>query len=72
MKRELIIEEQGEKAYAYLSQFLDTENNEVEVVKTTTAFNVLKIPSSKKGIINLNKINDIKKMNDFFKLVNQK
>lgn len=72
MNKGIIIAEQGEKTYAYLSKFLDIESEDVEVVKTTTAFNVLKIPSSKKGIINLNKINDIKKINDFFKLINDK
>jgi lipopolysaccharide/colanic/teichoic acid biosynthesis glycosyltransferase len=72
MNKRIIIEEQGEKAYVYLSQFLNIKSDNIEVVKTTNAFNVLKISNTKEGIINLNKINDIKKMNDFFKSVNEK
>lgn len=72
MNREIIIAEQGEKVYDYISQFLKIEENNLEVVKTTTQFNILKISGKKTGIVNLNKINDIRKMNDFFKLVNNK
>ena len=72
MNKQVIIEEQGEKAYDYFSKFLKIEENNLEVVKTTTRFNILKIADKKNGIVNLNKINDIKKMNDFFKAVNQK
>ncbi len=72
MNKQIIIEEQGGKTYTYLSKFIDIESKDVEVVKTTTAFNVVKIPSLKKGIINLNKINDIKNINVFFKLINDK
>lgn len=72
MNKEIIIEEQGERTYDYISKFLKVEENNLEVVKTTTLFNVLKISGKKTGIVNLNKINDIKKMNDFFKGVNDK
>jgi len=72
MNKDIIIEEQGQKVYDYLSQFLKIEENNLEVVKTTTLFNILKIRDGKRGIINLNKINDINKMNDFFKSVNDK
>lgn len=72
MNKKVIIEEQGEKVYSYISSFLKIEENNLEVVKTTTLFNILKIPTKKTGIINLNKINDIKKMNNFFKAVNEK
>ena len=72
MNKQVIIEEQGEKAFNYFSKFLKIEENNLEVLKTTTIFNILKISDKKTGIVNLNKINDIKKMNDFFKVVNQK
>ena len=72
MNKEIIIEEQGEKAYNYISKFLKVTGNNLEVVKTTTIFNILKISGKKAGIVNLNKINDIKKMNEFFKVVNEK
>jgi len=72
MNKGIIIEEQGDKAYSYISQFLKITDNNLEVVKTTTIFNILKISGKKTGIVNLNKINDIKKMNDFFKAINEK
>ncbi|MBI2280371.1 MAG: sugar transferase [Bacteroidetes bacterium] len=72
MNKGIIIAEQGEKAYSYISNFLNIENNDIEVVKTTTKFNILKISDQKMGIVNLNKINDINKINEFFKVVNQK
>lgn len=72
MNRAIIIEEQGEKAYNFISSFLNIEENNLEVVKVTNVFNIIKIPNKKNSIVNLNKINDIKKMNDFFKAVNDK
>lgn len=72
MNKRIIIEEQGENAYSYLSKFIDLKENSVEVVKTTNKFNIRKIIDEKSAIVNLNKINDINKMNDFFKLINEK
>lgn len=72
MNKGIIIEEQGEAAYDYISKFLKIEENNVEVVKTTNLFNIRKISGKKRGIVNLNKINDIKKMNAFFQAVNNK
>ncbi|MCO6499538.1 MAG: sugar transferase [Vicingus serpentipes] len=72
MNKEIIIEEQGAKVYDYISQFLKIEENNLEVVKTTTLFNIIKISGKKTGIVNLNKVNDIKKMNEFFKSINNK
>ena len=72
MNRRILIEEQGEKAYSFIAQYLNIEEPNVEVVKTTKKFNIRKIYNQKKGIVNLNKINDINKMNAFFKLVGDK
>lgn len=72
MNKRIIIEEQGEKAYSYLSKFISVEEGGVEVVKTTNKFNIRKVSDEKSAIVNLNKINDINKMNDFFKSVNEK
>ena len=72
MNKGIIIAEQGEKAYSYISNFFNIENNDVEVVKTTTVFNIKKIEPPKKGIVNLNKINDIKDTNLFFSELNNK
>jgi lipopolysaccharide/colanic/teichoic acid biosynthesis glycosyltransferase len=72
MNKGIIIEEQGEKAYCYISKFINLEDADVEVVKTATKFNIKKIADQKSSIVNLNKINDINKMNKFFKSVNEK
>lgn len=72
MNKTIIIQEQGEAAYAYISSFLNVQDAEAEVLKTTTIFNVKKLPSLKKGIVNLNKINDIKDINLFFNEINNK
>ncbi|MDG1477118.1 MAG: sugar transferase [Vicingaceae bacterium] len=72
MNNRIIIEEQGEKAYLYLSKYISIENDDVEVIKTTNKFNIRKITGEKSAIVNLNKVNDINKMNDFFKVVNEK
>jgi len=72
MNKRILIEEQGEKAYSFIAQYLNVEEVNVEVVKTIRKFNIRKISSQKSGIVNLNKINDINKMNNFFKLVGDK
>jgi len=72
MNKEIIIQEQGQNVYNYLSAYLNIEKNNLEVVKTTNSFNIKKIPDKKNGIINLNKINDIKGINKFCKAVNDK
>ncbi len=72
MNKEIIIQEQGEKAFKYISQYVDVSASDVDVVKTTTLFNIKKLNHTKKSIVNLNKINDIKRMNEFFKACNEK
>ncbi len=72
MNKRIIIEEQGEKAYSYLSKYINVGEGSVEVIKTTNKFNIRKIAHQKSSIVNLNKINDINKMNEFFKSVNEK
>ena len=72
MNKRILIEEQGERAYSFIAQYVNIEEVNVEVVKTTKKFNIRKISNQKSGIVNLNKINDINKMNDFFKLIGDK
>ena len=60
MNKEIIIQEQGQEAFDYIEQFVDIERNNLDVTKTSTLFNIRKLESGKRGIINLNKINDIK------------
>lgn len=72
MNKTIIIQEQGEAAFNFISKFLDVQNEEVEVLKTATIFNIKKIHPPKNGIVNLNKINDIKDINLFFNEINNK
>jgi len=53
MNKDIIIQEQGQKVYDYLSKFLKIEENNLEVVKTTTIFNIKKISGKKNGIVNM-------------------
>lgn len=66
MNKSLIIQEQGQDAYDFISNYMDVQSNETEVLKTINVFNIKKIEPPKKGIVNLNKINDIKDNNLFF------
>lgn len=71
MKRELVIKEQGIKAVEFVSQFTDLQSESTEVFKTTHTFNIAAIKNPAcSTIINLNKINDIRGINAFFKTVN--
>ena len=70
MNKDIIIKEQGQDVFNYIDQFLSVEKNNLEVVKTINIFNISIIDEKKRGIVNLNKINDIKKINDFFQSVN--
>ncbi len=72
MNKQIIIEEQGEKAYSYVAQYVNVEDQNTEILKTINEFNIRKISNKKSAIVNLNKINDINKMNEFFKSVNDK
>ncbi len=72
MNKDILIEEQGEKVYSYISRFINVEDENVGVVKTSNKFNIRKFSNGKTGIVNLKKINDINKMNEFFKLINSK
>lgn len=72
MNKSLIIQEQGQDAYEFISNYMNVQADETEVLKTINVFNIKKIEPPKKGIVNLNKINDIKDNNLFFKEVYNK
>lgn len=73
MKKELLIKEQGEEAVAFISKYADTDDKGVHVVKTVHSFGIEAVEDANcTSIINLNKINDIRGINDFNKLINSK
>jgi lipopolysaccharide/colanic/teichoic acid biosynthesis glycosyltransferase len=71
--KELIIEESGEKVYAYISRFIDINSPRSAILSTTTRFNIEKQPGSfLRAIVNLHRINDIRRINKFFESANRK
>ena len=68
---QLVKEQVGEEAYAYLSQYVNFEEENTFVEATTTRFNILKIPSGRyENIVNLSRVNDVRWINKFFETVN--
>lgn len=71
---ESIIEEESSKAVLnFLKLNIDLQSFKTSVQSTTTRFSILKLPDSYyETIINLSRINDIKRINKFFEAVNTK
>lgn len=73
MKKDLIIKEQGAEAADFIAANIDISSSETHILKTTLLFSVEAIEDGPvKAVVNLNKINDIRGINDFFKAVNSK
>ena len=71
--KQQIISELNEPAYAFISTHVNTMHNRTIVLSTTTRFNVEAIPTGVSNVIvNLQAINDIKRVNKFFEAVNSK
>jgi lipopolysaccharide/colanic/teichoic acid biosynthesis glycosyltransferase len=71
MKKELIAKEQGEEALEFISKNADIQSENTYVLKTLDAFNIKAIENKNcTTIVNLQKINDIRGINDFFKTTN--
>ena len=71
--KKIVIDEVGDAPYRYISRFLDVGNPENITLSTTTQFNIEQLPVNRfKGLINLHKINDIRRINKFFEITNQK
>jgi len=68
-----IFERLGIEKYKYLSQFLDLEAPTTFVVATNDQFNIDFLPEKHyKTIVNIQKINDLQHINQFFQSVNSK
>ena len=72
MNKELIIETHGQEVYDLISQYSDVESNESMVLMTNKPFNIKAIREPKRSVINLTKVNDIRKKSFFMNCVNQK
>jgi lipopolysaccharide/colanic/teichoic acid biosynthesis glycosyltransferase len=72
MKR-LIINEAGDQVFSFLDTFINHDYQNTLVVSTATRFNIEKQQSNVfNTIINLRKINSIRRINKFFEAVNDK
>jgi len=73
MKKELIIKEQGAPATDFIMSHVDISSPETHILKTNLVFPVEVIENeNSNSIVNLNKINDIRGINNFFKTINSK
>ncbi len=71
--RPAIVEESGEAVYRFISNHIDTSDPENIVLSTTTRFNVQRIADNYyKNLVNLKRINDVRRINKFFEIVNTK
>jgi len=70
---ELIVKETGEEVFTYVKTHTKLDNDSCFVAKTTTRFNIDKLPKNRfRYIINLKYANDIRFLNKFFESVNTK
>jgi len=71
--KEIIISEKGENVYNHIMNFVDVGNPANLVLSTTTQFNIDQLPSERfKCLVNLQKINEIRRINKFFEAINSK
>lgn len=69
----LIIEQIGLKAFHFIKRHVNLTEVTTALLATTTRFNVDKLPKNKyHAIINLKRVNDIRRINKFFEAVNAK
>jgi len=71
--RNVIIEETSDNVYQFASKYVDVGNPANLLISTTTKVNIDKLPENKyQSIINLQRINNIQRINKFFESVNTK
>jgi len=69
----IIIQESSEMVYEYIMKYADVGNPANLVLSTTTKFNIDQLPQDRFNcLVNLQKINDIRRLNKFFESVNSK
>ena len=71
--KESVVKEIGEAPFNFINEILDLCSPEVLVISTSTISNIERIEKgSRKAIVNLRKVNDIKRINKFFEEINVK
>lgn len=71
--KQSITEEAGEEAFAWLDRQLDITDPDQPVLSTQSRFNLISLPDGLcEGIVNLQRINSISRINKFFETVNAK
>jgi len=69
----LILEENGREVHDLIYSYVKVTKHNVRIVSTTTRFNIYSLEKDKYGcIVNLQRINDIQRINKFFEAVNAK
>lgn len=69
MKHE-IIEKAGVDAHAYISRFVELDDDNTLVLSTTNSFNLLNHGKKVTSVVNFSKVNNIRYINKFFEAVN--
>ena len=70
---ELIRHETNEQVLDLINRHIDILSNTTHVTSTTTVFNIIKLPETRiNNIVNLHRINDIRRINKFFESVNSR
>ena len=72
-QKELISQEVGQEAFDFINRHVDFFNRQTLVLATTAKFNIDKQPiNTYKYIVNLKRINDIRRINKFLESVNSR
>ncbi len=71
--RDAIIEESGEEAFTWIHSQMDITNPKNFILSTDTRFNIINHPTGfYTGLVNLQRINNLRRINKFFETVNTK
>ncbi|MCX6269024.1 MAG: sugar transferase [Bacteroidetes bacterium] len=71
--RESIIEESGAMAYAWIGGHVDVTDPKNLIISTDSRFNIINHPSEfYLSVVNLHRINSLRRINKFFETVNEK
>ena len=71
--KQTIVEELGTEVFAYLSDTINLNVTSTLTLSTTTRFNIESQPANTYNtILNIKRVNDIRRINKFFEAVNQK
>lgn len=70
--KENLVDAIGEEAYNFIQQYVDCEADDSLIVSTTNYFNIVNSKKSTSNIINISKINNVRYINKFLHIINEK